>query len=766
MTKLDELYIAGSDIGLQLNKKPYLLPDKAFSKLENAYVYRDRVIKRQALRSLGRLRRVFTGADVRSLGVTVALQTTYTYADIFASFIPPLGAAEPDKSIEPGSLVITIAAPDAATFTDNGLGGFTVTGAGVAAGSSVNYATGAVTIVLTASAGGAAITAAINYFPNLPVMGIADREISSVNDEETFFFDTVYAYKFVGSGFQEAIPGTVWTGTDYDFFWTTNYRGVTADSRLFFVTNFSLLDPMRYTDGNTWTTFQPIISDNPPSAAQSLLYKAKILIPYYGRLIALNTFEGTTAGGVAAAGNFFARARFSRIGDPTAVDSWRSDQFGKGGFIDAPTNESIMSAIFFKNTLIVSFERSTWQLRYVGEYGLPFLWERISSDFGSESKMSGILFDQGVAVVGDKAITSSNSINVQRIDEQIPDVVFGFRNAEQGIERVNGIRDFQRQLVFWNYSDSNLRRKFPNRVLVYNYENATYAIFRDNVTAFGTFQAQGGNILWDSLDIFWDDDDVFWDDFDTQSLFPSIVIGNQQGFISYYGYNSLDEPSLYIQSITLANPITLVIPDHNLEDLEIIQLKGLLFTTSAGVPIATDLNDRIFQVTRVDADTITLSEWDGTDYVTDYSFTPDNTNIYIGGGLVALFPKMDIQTKDFNPYDKKANQVKLAYIDFLTDVPGNPDAAMTVELLLNSSPIAIGNVIVGNKDVEQYLPAPYYLPLSDYAWHRFYATTTGQYIKVRMTYSDALMNQLSTHTSSWVLNAMSLYVKMGGRNPF
>lgn len=39
--------------GLQLNVKPVLLNDAAFCVLENAYVYRGRVIKRQGLKFFG-----------------------------------------------------------------------------------------------------------------------------------------------------------------------------------------------------------------------------------------------------------------------------------------------------------------------------------------------------------------------------------------------------------------------------------------------------------------------------------------------------------------------------------------------------------------------------------------------------------------------------------------------------------------------------------------------------------------------------------------
>lgn len=845
MSSLQPVFIAGSDSGLVTDKKPYLLNDQAFSTLENAYVWRERVKKREGNRILGRLRRLYADTSIGNSGAS-----PWTF-NIYSTLVPPI-TPEANAEIDPGSVSIVInptsasgainninnasdveifcAAPHGLStgdrvsiagvtgmpevnggpysievititsfklgrsseswgvytgggtwnnetsgveFTDNGDG--TLTGSVGGNSGIINYLTGDVTLTHTSGAG-LATTIDFGYFPSLPVMGIHLREVSPVNQEETIFFDTVYAYIYNG-GFQEYIPGTTWTGTNSDFFWATNYRGTDAFTRLFFVTNFNLnqqspatYDPIRYTDGASWTNFQPIIADNPPSAAQSIIYQAKIIIPYYGRLLALNTWEGTTAGTYTAASNYFNRCRFSQIGSPVAVDAWRSDQFGKGGFIDAPINEAIVSATFFKNTLIVFFERSTWQLRYVGEYGLPFLWERISSDYGSESKMSVILFDEGVAAVGDKAIVASNSLNVKRIDNQIPDLVFDFRNANGGLERVNGIRDFQRQLVFWNYADSNLSttddpRIYPNNVLVYNYVNQTFAIFRDNITTFGQFQPST-DITWDRLDIFWDDNDTFWDDPDSQELFPFIVMGNQQGYVMYYGYNTLDDPALSVTNITLTTPPVLTSPNHNLETGEIIYLSGLNFLSGSS-PVSSSLNDAIFLVKRIDGDTFSLSKWVSASqqYDDQFTYTPA-AGTYVGGGQITLLPKMNIETKDFNPYQDKGYQLKLSYVDFLTDVPGSSDAAITVNLKINTSPAVTGNVIVGNRNVEQYLPASFYPPLSDYAWHRFFATSTGQYIRLQLTYDDDLMNTLSTHTSGFVMNSMALWVRPGSRNTF
>ena len=202
----------------------------------------------------------------------------------------------------------------------------------------INYLTGDIT--LTHTGGAVAATVTFSYFPGLPVMGIWVREVVGTNTEETIFFDTTYAYVFNGSTFDEVTGTPVWSGTNSDFFWSTNFRGITPDVRLFFTTNFvvNAANPIRYYDGGTWTDFAPLVD------ATHTLFQARILIPYYGRLLALNVWEGTTAGGYAGAVNIPNRCRFSQIGNPLetvvpapVVDlAWRSDIFGRGGFIDAP----------------------------------------------------------------------------------------------------------------------------------------------------------------------------------------------------------------------------------------------------------------------------------------------------------------------------------------------------------------------------------------------------------------------------------------------
>jgi hypothetical protein len=768
--QLQPTYIAGMAAGLTKNKKPFLLQDQAWSTLENAYCWRERIKKKEGNKLIGRLSRILTA---QVLGNADG-------AGAFTGNIVSILGLEATAEIKEGSVTVTAGAN---TLTEPATPDGTLTGAPAGTGT-INYATGALT--LAGVGAGAAVTITFTYYPSLPVMGIWQREQATSNNEETIFFDTIYAYRWsnVSSGFVEFIPGTIWSGTDADFFWATNYRGSTPQSRLFFVTNFvvNASNPIRYTDGTTWTAFNPLVD------SLNNLYQARIIIPYYGRLLALNVYEGTTAGGYAGAVQIGNRCRFSQIGDPTAVDAWRSDQFGKGGFIDAPTSEQIISACFYKNTLIVGFERSTWQLRYVGEYGLPFIWERISTDFGTESTFSALIFDQGVLSIGDRAIVSSSGITVERIDLDIPDQVFEIANVQSGPQRVWGLRNFDKEVVYWCYTNTfnqeagSFTRKFPNRVIVYNYRNNTWAIFRDNVTAFGVFQLPSALVVtWDSLDVTWDDVDVTWDDTSTAELYSLNVSGNQQGFIEEYATSEVsNEESLSVSAVTLtAGPPTtveLTINNHNLETGDIIYLEGLLFF-SAGVPASTDLNDAIYRV-EVESETqVLLYKWNSSTqaWYSDFTFTPVTTATYMGGGTVALLPRFNCQTKDFNPFAPATSQMALSYVDFQTDVTNKigeaNTPAFTAELYVNSFMGQKANLMlsVANQQSETYLTSPYYMNVGaaqQYAWHRFYATAYGQYIRLGLTLDDELMNDMNVHESAWELNAICLWSRPGGIGPF
>ncbi len=766
MPGFDKVTIGGfSDGGLTLDKKPLMLADQAFSKLENAYAWRFRIKKREGIVGMGRLQRNIpsisffqttplappstytvniltitgyisaadnanpgqittflphnlvtgdqvvisnvvgaTGYNNVTFTVTVVDATNFTIGQDAAGFGAyvsggifvsnrSLTTVEPNATIKPGSVVYTILIMTPRVFTDDGNGNLVASSSPLTNFGTINYSTGDITITTTAFALRDTLLQ-YSYYPGLPVMGICKQDIAAEGIDNTIFFDTRYAYQFVAGAFQELLSATptVWTGNETQFFWYCNYQGVDPSVRLFFATNYNLNDPIRYYDNTTWNDLTPIIADNPPSASQFVLFQALIVIPYYGRLLALNTWEGPSAGGTGTASNFYARCRFSQIGDPTAADAWRSDIFGRGGFLDAPTNESIISAAFFRNTLVVFFEYSTWQLRYIGEYGLPFIFERINSDFGSSCTYGSVIFDEGVYAISNRGIIKAAPGELRRVDDNIPDLTFGFKVTDSAPNFVHGGRDFEKSLVYWNYldttGDESDTQNFPNTTLLYNYQNNTWAQFRDTITCFGPVQFQFG-ITWESTTTFWENENVLWETPDDQNDVLYVGAGNQQGYVFIYEDQEAQTPipsitnyapSLYIYAINnVAKPAQFTIPDHNLLNGEIIYVTSAVWSgTDPGI------NNSIYNVSVIDKDTITLGKWNGTNYV---ALNISSSPTYLGAGEAALFPVMNIVGKDFNPYQAHGKQFKVSYIDFQMDSDNSIPAisALTVKLFVNSA---------------------------------------------------------------------------------
>ena len=569
------IYIGTYLEGLVQSRPESILANDAFPILFNAYVWREKIVRKSGCETIGRLRRKFTA---KAIGNSTA--ATWNF-NIFTA--ASVGASEGNKSLEVGSVSITIGA---VVFTDDTNGVLSsVTGGN---SGTVNYSTGAIT--LTHTGGAVASTATFNYFPTLPVMGIVLRETYVVNNEETIIFDTKYAYIFEIDGYEEYIPGTTWTGTDANFFWgTTYFQNALGRAKFLWVTNFSGTggDPIRYSDGLTWTTFAPAIDGTTPNPKR--LQQCRCLIPYRGRLVAFNTIEGINlVGGI----RYQNRIRWGAVGSPLDTtlypEPWRSQSGFPGGFIDIPTTQSIISVGFVRDNLIVFCERSTWQLRYTGQVIQPFVIEKVNTELGCESTFSVIPFEKSVRAFGATGINECDAFSSERIDIKIPNLVFETNNNENGPERIYGVRDYINRLAYWTYpyvvGDSQVS-KFPNRRLVFNYENNAWATFYDSFTALGTTQIQDDK-TWDSDDV-WEDIGYSW--VNNVPLLPQIIGGTQMGFIMQLDQKTNNDPTLSITAITSDGvaPTQITVPDHNLDPNTIITIKGI----PLGTPYATTLNN-------------------------------------------------------------------------------------------------------------------------------------------------------------------------------
>jgi hypothetical protein len=719
------LYISGMETGLVQSRQEFILPNDAYPVLENAFIWRERIKRKQGCKILGRLRRVFT---TQSLGNSAV--SPWTINTIYSTLVPPI-TPESTAEIEPGSVVITVGA---IVFTDQGDG--TLTSPALGNSGTINYRTGVVVLTHTAGAG-AVTTIDFNYFPGLPVMGLRSRELNAINAEQTIAFDTVYAYRFQGAGWQEFITGTTWTGSNSQFFWSTNYWVSDANIKVFWVTNFN--DPIRYTNGSAWIDFSPTIN-----SAGDLLENTLVMLPFRGRLVIGNTIEQ---------GNTYPnRIRWSAIGTPFSdvsaivttvnADAWKDDIRGQGGYLDIPTSESIISFGYVRDNLVVFCEHSTWQLRYTGRSIAPFQIERVNSELGSESTFSAVQFDTSLIGIGDKGIVECDSYKSERIDIKIPQLVFDFNNLNEGPSRVHGIRDFISKLAFWTYpylaaeTDAPYDIVFPNRRLIYNYENDSWAIFTDSFTALGTFQPQSG-LKWedfpgpDATDK-WSYQNVSW--IQRQPLAPDIIGGNQQGFVEYLDVQVSNDVSLVISDIEGGlDTVKITSYDHNLVDDQVIQL----FSISSTDPFFA-LTNGIYGVSIEDEDTFYIytynsvtDDFDGAVVIADGD--------YIGGGRIAIRDGFSVVSKKFNALEAGQN-IQLGFIDVLLNNTSN--GAITCNIYLDYNDSTPINRSTENQQVDTFFNS--IVPTTQDGnlevsknWKRVFCAARGSFITIQWTLSNA-----------------------------
>lgn len=720
MPYLQSYLIGPYQSGEQNNIEPWLLPEDAFRILEDAYVWRGRVKKRFGYSLLGQ-------TDLNSR-LRIQVGTT----DGSGNF----STTVPGTLFKIGQMFLI----GSEIFTVNVLGtpGIMLD-TGSATTRTYNTSTGALVI------NGAAATTSVFFFPADPVMGLLTRERGDINFEDTLGFDTQFSYQRVGGSWERITGGSAtWTGDNSQFFWGINYRGANPYNTNFYTVNFNRPDHIRFLPQGltTWTDLRPQLD----SGATRFLDSSRLLIGYKDRLIALNTLE--TEG--VNERIFPSRCRFSQNGDPTAAaTSWLDDVRGRGGFIDAPTQQQIITADIIKDRLIVYFERSTWELLYTAFPDAPFRWQQLNNELGCESTFSVIGFDDEILGVGNVGVHSCNGINVRRMDQKIPDEVFKIHNDNKGPERVYGIRDFVPELVYWTFPPELEEPTFPTRVLVYNYKNQSWAFFNDSFTCFGYFQ-KDTDLIWATVGSVyptWSAWNAPWNAGRFQSAFPAVIAGNQEGFTMIIDTdNNTNSQSLMITDMIA--PSTLTIIDHNLNVGDFIRIEEFQGT----IDLTSDIIVKVQTI--IDVNNITI----------DTTFT----GTYTGGGKVRRISNFNILTKQYNPGTPVGIQFRFPYIDFLLEVTA--EGELSVNYLIDASKgttvqdntppgTFLGNNILFTKFEQLFGDQKN----STYTWHRFYVQTQGQFIQLNLKMSDEQMKDFKISSSGFSMQALLLYVEREGR---
>jgi hypothetical protein len=514
-----------------------------------------------------------------------------------------------------------------------------------------------------------------------------------------------------------------------------------------------------------WVNFAPPltatnVSINDTPTALYYLIGALAIVPFKDRLLFFSPWIGTSAGiqiqlidTVIWSWNgtpyYTSLIPANQTFDQTA---YYVDQTGKGGYLPAGISDPIATVTNNQDVLLVGFGGQGRKTRFVytGNDFQPFLFFNINSELPSSATFSSVILDQGAIDLGTYGICMTNQQNARRIDLEIPDNVFQVQTANSGLQRINAIRDFTNEWIYFSYPFNNSQWKFPTQTFLLNYRDNTWAILYENYTRHGNYRAQN-KFTWKTVPFpSWTAWREPWNSGVTSVLIPKIIAGNPEGYVLIQSTGVGEDRSGTISSlvnnagntqitsinhcVTDSNPLTMT-GDY----IQIRGVTGLLsstitaitlgnptiitsintfsfdqFITITGVVGTTQLNNDSFQIISVSGTSITINV-DSTNFnvyvsggIATYSFNnvvgkviqvvdKDNFVIdlsfppvtYIGLGSFVRLSQPLLQTKQFPVYWEQGRQVRVSVQKYLLDRTSN--GQITANIYLSQDPTTVWN---------------------------------------------------------------------------
>lgn len=463
--------IANYQTGLEEDLQPWVLPEDAFTIAQNAYIYRGVVRKREGYQLINKF---------------PAAQTTITNI----------------SQANPGVVTVTSAAglANGQNFQITGVTGMTQVNGntyqiGGLAGTTFNLLTTAGANVNTTGFGAYGGGGTLSLFPGNSIVGLASY-VTSSGVKQLIAFDTRRAAQYTKSlqAFTPIGTADVFTGTASDFFHWVNYRtSGTSTSPLLYVTNN--VDQVYTYDGTNLAALTITINGSGHTVT-----RCRFLFTLRQRLILLSTLENGSS--------FLQRARWCQADNPT---SWRDDVPGQGGYVDCPTTEQIVAADALQDAIVVYFTNSVWTLRPTTDPALPFRWDRVNSHRFTKAPYGAIGYDSVVLGIGDPGIYASNTREVTRIDQKIPDFVN--RVDHSNFSKIYAARNQKLDQGWWLYPSGATTSS--DKALIYNDQGASWSIYDMPMNCLGNAQT--------GLDPVWSDYDgstlpeLLWEQFNDET---------------------------------------------------------------------------------------------------------------------------------------------------------------------------------------------------------------------------------------------------------
>lgn len=643
-------YATGYDRELQ----PWLLPNDSFTDLLDGYVYRGVTNKRDGYS-----------------GFATGIKSTYTESRMvhsIASVAPATGVIDGANKtytwvlttpVSRGSVTITGSNP-VQVLVDNGIGAFTGAGTGT-----INYTTGAVSITFTtAPIALSTVLLKYSYFPGLPVMGIMNFYPTN-NLRQLIVADTRYVNRYNPlTDRLEDLPAGSYNGTSKDFWSWVNYADASSAPRLLFA-NGVIGDVIQQYDGITISNYAPV-----PAFAGGTL-NARQIFNYKDRLVLFQTIEG----GV----QYPRRIRISGTG---ANSDNFNDTAPGAGFIDIPDNTWFFGAAFNRDDLLFFTESGSWNLKYTGNDVTPFALQKLDGSRGSAAAFSVISYLNRTMAASPRGLIICDGYQVDRMDNNIPQFSFNDIDGANFTACFSGFLDEDRDVYLIYPSDGVEKPALvptgsSDRILITNFEEDNYAIYRIPLSCMGNFQV-AFTLLWSDLTAAngfpnWDalaDKYGNWNAFPFDKGDPIAIGGGHKGEIWRLNDTESQDNPQKIRNIVVVNTQRLRVTTdwNNYEVGDFINFDSVGGTVEA--------NNKQGQIITIDVNYTT--------FTVDFGQSFGGFSAYTSGGIASRCIPLEAVTKKLNPWIDQDKKVRCGWIYFyvstsdtdLTDGFGLPVPAL------------------------------------------------------------------------------------------
>lgn len=326
------------------------------------------------------------------------------------------------------------------------------------------------------------------------------------------------------------------------------------------------------------------------------------------------------------------------------------------GAISADTYEYMTGAIIAGDYMVLLFNRSSWTLEKTRDAFNPYFIRKIPSVIGTDAPFSMAFWSNQTMSAGKTGMVITDGRESLRQDNLIPYFTADeFSQADFSLTYGGFDRIPSQFLFLFRSNDSNLADVTQDKILVFNYEEKTWAVYDIRFSVLGQTD-KGVNLAMN--DIF-EDNDPSWGRMDTtEEIWNKIGIGiavqktlagDNNGFV--YELNAdYDDYFVLVSAITQASSAVATIADSNFQIGDIVSFEN--------VEGMTEINGLTLTVIAATSTTITL-DVDSTLF-----------SAYTTGGSVSKVISFSAETIPFNPYRSEGRRVYVSHVEFLLNTNG------------------------------------------------------------------------------------------------